>query len=163
VHPTSERLVSRTTAGRSPCTGHVRDPSVPRTRVGTCRSSGSPRTAPGRRRVNHVNQKSASQEGGQPEWGQDGERDVTKRSQCREPCWELILSPSPPGSVRVGGQRRSGIRGPFFFWVGLGFELRAFTLSHSSSPFYEGFFPDRVSQTICPGWLQTAIFLISAF
>jgi hypothetical protein len=34
--------------------------------------------------------------------------------------------------------------GFLFFSVVLGFELRAYTLSHSTSP-------DRVSQTICPG------------
>jgi hypothetical protein len=44
----------------------------------------------------------------------------------------------------------------------LGLELRAFTLSHSTSPLCDGYFRDRVSRTICPGWLQTAILLISA-
>jgi hypothetical protein len=45
----------------------------------------------------------------------------------------------------------------------LGLELRAYTLSHSSSPFYcDGFFQERISRTICPGWLQTMILLISA-
>jgi hypothetical protein len=34
----------------------------------------------------------------------------------------------------------------------LGFELRAFTLSHCTSPaFVKVFFRDRVSRTICPG------------
>jgi hypothetical protein len=28
--------------------------------------------------------------------------------------------------------------------------------------FCVGYFQDRVSQTVCPGWLQTGIFLISA-
>jgi hypothetical protein len=46
----------------------------------------------------------------------------------------------------------------FFFFAVLVFKLRAYTLSHSISPFQ-----DRVSGTICPGWLQTAILLISAF
>jgi hypothetical protein len=41
----------------------------------------------------------------------------------------------------------------FFFFAVLGFELRAYTLSHSASPFCDGFFQDRISQTICPGWL----------
>jgi hypothetical protein len=50
----------------------------------------------------------------------------------------------------------------FFFFFSLGFELRAYTLSHSTSPFFVIFFLDRVSQTICPGWLQTTILLISA-
>jgi hypothetical protein len=44
----------------------------------------------------------------------------------------------------------------------LGFELRAYILSHSTRHFWEGFFLDRVLQTICPGWLQTSVFLISA-
>jgi hypothetical protein len=36
-------------------------------------------------------------------------------------------------------------------------------LSHSTSPFFMmWFFRDRVSRTICPDWLQTAILLISA-
>jgi hypothetical protein len=52
----------------------------------------------------------------------------------------------------------------FFFLVVLGLELRAYTLSHSTSPFFfcDEFFWDRVSWTICLGWLQTMIFLISA-
>jgi hypothetical protein len=51
----------------------------------------------------------------------------------------------------------------FFFFCGTGLELRVLTLSHSTSPvFVMGFFQDRVSQTICPGWLWTTIFLISA-
>jgi hypothetical protein len=50
----------------------------------------------------------------------------------------------------------------FFFFVLLGLELRAFTLSHTTSPFYDGYFGDRVSQTICPGWLQNSMLLISA-
>jgi hypothetical protein len=50
----------------------------------------------------------------------------------------------------------------FFFSV-LGFELKAYTLSHSISPFFcDCFFLDRVSKTICPSWLRTAILLISA-
>jgi hypothetical protein len=54
--------------------------------------------------------------------------------------------------------------------VVLEFELRAshllgrhfYCLSNSASPFCDGFFQDRVSRTISPGWLQTAILLISA-
>jgi hypothetical protein len=43
------------------------------------------------------------------------------------------------------------------------FELRAYILSHSTSPFFvKGFFQDTVSQTICLCWLQTMILLISA-
>jgi hypothetical protein len=42
-------------------------------------------------------------------------------------------------------------------------ELRAFTLNHSASPnFCNGFFWDRVSRTICFGWLQITILLIPA-
>jgi hypothetical protein len=60
--------------------------------------------------------------------------------------------------------------GNFFFAV-LGFELRASTLAmqalyhlrHSTSPvFGVGYFQDRASWTICPGWLRNAILLISA-
>jgi hypothetical protein len=35
-------------------------------------------------------------------------------------------------------------------------------LSHSASPFSVGYFQDRISRTICPGWLPTTILLISA-
>jgi hypothetical protein len=52
----------------------------------------------------------------------------------------------------------------FFFFAVLGFELRAYTLSHSISPFlWWIFFKIRISRTICPDWLQTVILLISAF
>jgi hypothetical protein len=40
----------------------------------------------------------------------------------------------------------------FFFFAVLGFELRAYTLSHSTSTFLWWVFWDRVSRTICPGW-----------
>jgi hypothetical protein len=54
----------------------------------------------------------------------------------------------------------------FIYWliyfVVLGLELRASTLSHSASPFHNRYFWDRVLQTICPGWLWTMILLISA-
>jgi hypothetical protein len=35
-------------------------------------------------------------------------------------------------------------------------------LSHSTNPFCEGYFWDRVSWAICPGWLRTMILLTSA-
>jgi hypothetical protein len=41
----------------------------------------------------------------------------------------------------------------FFFGSTVGFELKAYTLSHSTSPLFV-YFQDRVSQTICPGWLS---------
>jgi hypothetical protein len=51
----------------------------------------------------------------------------------------------------------------FLFFVVLGLEIRAFTLSHSTSPVFCGrIYQDRVLQSICLGWLQTAILLISA-
>jgi hypothetical protein len=50
----------------------------------------------------------------------------------------------------------------FLFFVVLGLELRAYTLSHSTSPFCDGFFQYWVTRVICPDWLQTAIILISA-
>jgi hypothetical protein len=56
----------------------------------------------------------------------------------------------------------ASVSAPSLFVV-LGLELRAFTLSHSTSPiFVKGFFQDRVLQTIFPGWFQTMILLISA-
>jgi hypothetical protein len=52
----------------------------------------------------------------------------------------------------------------FFFFLVLGFELRAYTLSHSTTVlfFCVGFFQDRFLRTVCLGWLQIAILLISA-
>jgi hypothetical protein len=52
----------------------------------------------------------------------------------------------------------------FFFFEVLGLELRAYTLSHSTNPFFFvlGVFRDRVLRTICLGWLQTVVLLISA-
>jgi hypothetical protein len=41
-------------------------------------------------------------------------------------------------------------------------ELRADTWATPPAFFCDGFFQDRVSQTICPVWLQTRILLISA-
>jgi hypothetical protein len=59
----------------------------------------------------------------------------------------------------------------FFFFAILDFELTASTvvwqalyhLSHSTSSFFVcvWYLQDRISQIICPGWLQTAILLLS--
>jgi hypothetical protein len=46
--------------------------------------------------------------------------------------------------------------------VVLGLELRAFIWSHYTSPIFVKGFQDRVSRTVCPGWFQTTILLISA-
>jgi hypothetical protein len=43
----------------------------------------------------------------------------------------------------------------YLFIAILGLELSAYTMSHISSPFFVMFFQDKVSQTICQGWLQT--------
>jgi hypothetical protein len=50
------------------------------------------------------------------------------------------------------------------FFALLAFELRAYTLSHSTSPFFlMGFFSKiRSHKLLCLGWLWTAILLISA-
>jgi hypothetical protein len=62
-------------------------------------------------------------------------------------------------------------RTPLYFWwyclVLFCFGTQAWTqglhlLSHSTSPFCVRYFQDRVSRTICPAWLQTAILLTSA-
>jgi hypothetical protein len=45
----------------------------------------------------------------------------------------------------------------YLFIVVLEFELRFFPLSHSTHLFLWRAFRNRVSQTICPGWLQTVI------
>jgi hypothetical protein len=42
----------------------------------------------------------------------------------------------------------------FIFFAVLGLELRAYTLSHSTSPFLmKGFFKIGPYKLICPGWL----------
>jgi hypothetical protein len=51
----------------------------------------------------------------------------------------------------------------FLFFAVLGFELRAYPLSHYTSPFLWWLFQDRVSWTISLGWFGTEILLISAF
>jgi hypothetical protein len=50
----------------------------------------------------------------------------------------------------------------YLFIAVLGLELRAFTLSHSTRPFCDGYFQDRVSRTICLGWLRPMTLLNSA-
>jgi hypothetical protein len=51
----------------------------------------------------------------------------------------------------------------FFLCAVLGLKLRAYTLSHSTSPFVvKGFFEIGSCGTICLGWLRTVILLISA-
>jgi hypothetical protein len=47
----------------------------------------------------------------------------------------------------------NNVPGSLLFFAVLGFELRAYTLSHSTTLFCDAFFLDRVSQTICLGWL----------
>jgi hypothetical protein len=49
------------------------------------------------------------------------------------------------------------------FFAVLGFEHRTYNFEPlHQAIFCDGFFRDRVSRTICPGWLQTAILLTSA-
>jgi hypothetical protein len=50
----------------------------------------------------------------------------------------------------------------FFFLAEMGLELMAFTLQYAANPFWWRVFWDRVSRTICLGFLQTTILLISA-
>jgi hypothetical protein len=51
---------------------------------------------------------------------------------------------------------------PFFFSVLLGFELKAFTLSYSTSPFFVvGFFKIGAQELLAWAWLQTINLLIS--
>jgi hypothetical protein len=52
----------------------------------------------------------------------------------------------------------------FILWYwGLKLGRYSYPLSHSTSPFFNnGFFQDRISWTICLGWLWTVILLISA-
>jgi hypothetical protein len=49
-----------------------------------------------------------------------------------------------------------------FCFAVLGLEFRAFTCRHSTNPFLWWVFSSWVSQTICVGWIQTSILLISA-
>jgi hypothetical protein len=57
----------------------------------------------------------------------------------------------------------SGITVFFFFFPVLGIELRAYTLSHSTSPFFVmGFFKIRIWELFCRGWPQAMILLVSA-
>jgi hypothetical protein len=50
----------------------------------------------------------------------------------------------------------------FFLFAVLGFELRAYTISHSTSTCLWWFFQDRVSKTVCLSRLGTVILLIPA-
>jgi hypothetical protein len=74
---------------------------------------------------------------------------VKSRTYCKVYMWQLLY---------VTKKRN------FFFFAVLGFELRAYTLSYSISPFCDFFFSfqDRVLWTICPGWLWTISLLISS-
>jgi hypothetical protein len=74
----------------------------------------------------------------------------------------ITLSGLPLSSLTLGSFALSISSFLLFVFSVLGFELRAYTSNHSTSPFSEGFFWDRVSWIICPGWLQTMILLISA-
>jgi hypothetical protein len=56
-------------------------------------------------------------------------------------------------SVPCMVDRSPSVNTPFSFFSGMGFELRAYTLSLSASPFCEIFFRDRVTRTICLCWL----------
>jgi hypothetical protein len=70
------------------------------------------------------------------------------------------------GSMATPGLREAidpALERTYFFFSVLGFELRAYSLSHSTSTLCDGFFKQgRVSGTICLGWLRTSILLISA-
>jgi hypothetical protein len=63
----------------------------------------------------------------------------------------------------VSYHKKYGNKIRFFFFVVLEFELRAYTLSHSTSPFFvKGFSIQGLLELFAPGWLPTVILLISA-
>jgi hypothetical protein len=62
--------------------------------------------------------------------------------------------------LATGAQMLSLFLFSFLFYSVLGFELGAYTLSHSTSPFLMDFFKIG-SDKLCPGWLCTVILLIS--
>jgi hypothetical protein len=86
------------------------------------------------------------------------------------PSWPGICDLFASDSLVLGLQQHTAIHSSlifsflfFFFFVFLGFYLRAFfTLSQFTALFCDGFLQDRVSKTICLGWLQTSNLLISA-
>jgi hypothetical protein len=82
------------------------------------------------------------------------------------PGWPPTHDPSASASQVLRLQVCTTMSDPeetFFFLVVLGFEFRAYTLSHSTSPFLGmGFFEIRVLRVISPGWLQIVTLLISA-
>jgi hypothetical protein len=66
--------------------------------------------------------------------------------------------------IQVENMRFWGLRGGTEVWTQGLVDCKAGTLPlepHTSSPFPSGYFRDRVSWTICPGWLRTLILLIS--
>jgi hypothetical protein len=63
------------------------------------------------------------------------------------------------GSKERKRGRGQGLNIPFFFFlVILGLELRAYTLSHSTALFCDGFFCNRVLQTICQAGFELQSF-----
>jgi hypothetical protein len=91
-----------------------------------------------------------------------------KKRKCKSKLhWGSILTPVILAINKKTNNKwwwgsRAGKGTFFFFLTVLGLELRAYTLSHSTSSFCVRFFPDRVLWTISPGWFQTSILLISA-
>jgi hypothetical protein len=74
----------------------------------------------------------------------------------------VVLSPTPRDNWAHGDYTKlTNIN--YFVLVGLGFELKASHLqSHTSSPFFSGYFGDvGVSPSICPGWPHTIILPVS--
>jgi hypothetical protein len=93
---------------------------------------------------------------------------LTGKYFVRSPCWMRRLS-DIWGSVTMGDKKMAFSSFLFcFWWYWVWTQGRTlarqmlYYLSHSASPFLCGFFWDRVSWTICPGWPQTKILLISA-
>jgi hypothetical protein len=78
-------------------------------------------------------------------------------------CWSFLDGNVVRSSL---GFRGAGGCSIFFFFLNfaaLGFELKAYSLSHSTSLFlWWVFLGDRVLRTICLGWLPTSILLICA-
>jgi hypothetical protein len=77
-------------------------------------------------------------------------------------CKHRALSSNPSLTKKAKAKQITDVSPllSFFFSV-LGLELRGYTLSHSTSPLCEGFFWDRVLQSICPVWLWIMTLVIS--
>jgi hypothetical protein len=91
-------------------------------------------------------------------------RKGSQYAQCHKQHWNLLVAPCLKAQLSRNPLLKALFFSfsPFFFWQSWGLKSGPTPWATPPALFCGGFCRDRVSWTVCPGWLLNTIFLISA-